>query len=237
MRDKGYNHKDDQCKNKFSQILEYYRKLKAHERRSGRQSYWDMNKARRKRYNVDFVLKRSWYDIIDLVEKNKDSIDLSNLMDSGADKERLEDEEQTHIGVGEGGVGDEEAATGFGGSTGGSQGTGFEPTLGKRKRGYVSARESGVKSVTAAMRAHTATFTRSDKECVLMRIEATRVIATQQVEARRELMLEDIASRERVVDRMGERVERGYSVLADAIRSLRSSRGSRSGSPSTSDSR
>ncbi|GBG80377.1 hypothetical protein CBR_g30745 [Chara braunii] len=58
MREKGYNRKDDQCKNKFNlnQILDHYRKLKAHKGWSGLPSYWDMNQTMRRRYNVDFVL-------------------------------------------------------------------------------------------------------------------------------------------------------------------------------------
>ncbi|GBG67782.1 hypothetical protein CBR_g907 [Chara braunii] len=211
MREKGYNRRDEQCKNKFNPIMEYYRRLKAHE--------------------------KSWYDIIDPGEKDKDSIDLSNLMDSGADEERFEDEDDAaDHGSGAGGASGDPPA-GVGGSTSGSQGAGIEPTLGKRKRGYVSARESSVQSVTIAMRAHTVALTRSDKECTVMRIEAMRAIATQQVEARRELVLQEIASRERIADRMGERVERGYSALVDVIRSLRSRRGSSRESPSSSDSR
>ncbi|GBG82199.1 hypothetical protein CBR_g34481 [Chara braunii] len=144
MRDKGYNRKDDECKNKFNQILDFYRRLKANERWSGYPSYWDMNSARRKRYNVDFVLRRSWYDIIDPAEKDKDSINLTNLLDSGADEERVEDNEEARDADGGEDGGGEDTVPGAGGSTGGLQGIGFEPTLGKRKRSSVNVREASV---------------------------------------------------------------------------------------------
>ncbi|GBG79430.1 hypothetical protein CBR_g29577 [Chara braunii] len=182
MRAKGYNRADDQCKNKFNQILDYYRRLKAHERWSGLPSYWDMNQTRRKKYNVDFVLRRSWYDVIHPVEKDKDSINLSNLMDSGADEERLEDGEGVNDGDGEMDGDGGDPTVGSGSSAGGSRSTGFDPTLGKRKRTASNARESGVEAVTAAMRAHTTALTRSDLTIAKMRCEATRDIAKQQAE-------------------------------------------------------
>ncbi|GBG59240.1 hypothetical protein CBR_g32256 [Chara braunii] len=218
---KGYNRVDDQCKNKFNQILDYYRTLKAHESWSGLPSYWDMNQTRRKKYNVDFVLRRSWYDVIDPAEKDKDSINLSNLMDSWADEERLEDGEGVNDADGEMDGGGEHPAAGSAGSAGGSQSTGFEPTLGKRKRTASNARESGVQAVTVAMRAHTTALTQSDLTIAKMRCEATRDITKQQAEVHRELVQQDIASRERIANMMGDKVEKGYFVFVDAIRSLR----------------
>ncbi|GBG92030.1 hypothetical protein CBR_g54150 [Chara braunii] len=221
MRAKAYNRADDQCKNKFNQILDYYRRLKAHESWSGLPSYCDMNQTRRKKYNVDFVLRRRWYNIIHPVENDKDSINLSNLMDSGADKEHLEDGEGVNDIDGEMDGGGEDPAAGSGGSVGGSRSTGFEPTLGRRKRTASNAHESGVQAMTVAMRAHTTTLTRSDLAIAKMRCEATRDIAKQQVEVHHELVQQDIASRERIANIMGDKVEKGYFVLADAIRTLR----------------
>ncbi|GBG83651.1 hypothetical protein CBR_g37453 [Chara braunii] len=106
MREKGYNQDHDQCKSKFHQIFDFYRKLKAHERWSGNPSYWDMNSTTRKRYNVDFVIRRSWYDSISSSEGDTDSIRLSNLRDSGSEQERMEDGDGDTGGVSEdGGVG------------------------------------------------------------------------------------------------------------------------------------
>ncbi|GBG75647.1 hypothetical protein CBR_g20275 [Chara braunii] len=220
MRAKGYTRDHEQCKNKFNQILDNYRRLRADEGWSGLPSYWDMNQTRRKKYNVDFVLRRSWYDIIHLVEKDKDSINLTNLMDSGANDERVENGEGVNDRDGAMEGGSEDNGSGYGGSPGGSQSTGFESTLGKRKRGAANARESSVQAVTVAMRAHTTALTRSDMECAKMHCQATRDIAKQQVDANRELLQQDIASRERIATIMGDKVESGYYVLADAIRSL-----------------
>ncbi|GBG75743.1 hypothetical protein CBR_g20990 [Chara braunii] len=237
MRTKGYNRADNQCKNKFNQILDYYRRLKAHERWYGLPSYWDMNQTRRKKYNVNFVLRRSWYDIIHPMEKDKDSINLANLMDSGADEERLEDGEGANNGDGKMDGEGEDPAAGSGGSAGGSRPTGFEPMLGKRKRTANNARESGVQAVTVAMRAHTTALTRSDLKIAKMRCEATRDIAKQQTEVHRELLQQDIVSRERIANIMGDKVEKGYFVLVDVIRSLRPRTDSPSRDPDSNESR
>ncbi|GBG74777.1 hypothetical protein CBR_g19289 [Chara braunii] len=243
MKGKGFNRNAEQCKNKFNTLLDYYRRLKAHKSWSGLPSYWDMNQTRRKKYNVDFVLRRAVYDIIHPVEKDKDSINLSNLMDSGADEERLEDSERCNNVDAETEGGSEDPAVGsgsspgLGGSSGGQRSTGFGPVLGKRRRSYVNARESSMHAVTGAMRDHTAALTRSDRECVKMRCEATRDIARHQAEVNRELMQQEIASRERIATITGERVEKGYLILADAIRSLRRRSNSPSSGPDSSDSR
>ncbi|GBG73930.1 hypothetical protein CBR_g17645 [Chara braunii] len=243
MRAKGYNRNPDQCKNKFNQILDYYRRLKAHESWSGLLSYWDMNQTRRKKYNVSFVLRRAWYDIIHPVEKDKDSINLTNLMDSGVDEEHLEDSERCNEVDGETEGGSEGPAGGSDSSPGGpdsspsgQHSTGFDPMLGKRKRTAINARESSLQAVIGAMRDHTAALACSDRECVKMRCEVTRDIARHQAEVHRELMQQDIASRERIATITGDRLEKGYLVLADAIHSLRPRRNSPSSGPDSSDS-
>ncbi|GBG82423.1 hypothetical protein CBR_g34799 [Chara braunii] len=133
MREKGFNRDQEQCKSKFSEIFDFYRKLKAHERRSGNPSYWDMNSTMRKRYNIDFVIRRSWYDSISSSEGDTDSIRLSNLRDSGSEQERMED------GDGETGGGSEDAGGGDAGPSGGTRSGAFSPTLGKRKRAVSNA--------------------------------------------------------------------------------------------------
>ncbi|GBG84160.1 hypothetical protein CBR_g38134 [Chara braunii] len=243
MKGKGFNRNADQCKNKFNTLLDYYRRLKAHEGWSGLPSYWDMNASRQKKYNIDFVLRRAAYDIIHPVEKDKDSINLTNLMESGADEEHLEDSERCNDVDGETEGGSEDPATGSGSSPGlgnsrrGPHSTGFDPVLGKRRRTATNARESSMQAITGAMRDHTTALTRSDRECVKMRCEATRDIARHQAELHREFMQQDIASRERIATITGDRVEKGYLLLADAIRSVRPRRNSPSSGSDSSDSR
>ncbi|GBG72928.1 hypothetical protein CBR_g12650 [Chara braunii] len=176
-----------------------------------------MNQTKRKKYNVGFVLRRSWYDIIYPAEKDKDFMNLSNLMDSGADEERVEDGEGQGLYEPVQFDGGEDPAAGSGGLAGGSRSTGFEPMLGKRKIAASNARESGVQAVTAAMRAHTTALTRSDLTIAKMPYEVTRDIAMQQAEVHRELVQQDIASRERIANIMGDKVEKGYFVLADLL--------------------
>ncbi|GBG76367.1 hypothetical protein CBR_g22114 [Chara braunii] len=225
MREKGYNRDHEQCKSKFSQIFDFYRKLKAHERWSGNPSYWDMNSTTRKRYNVDFVIRRSWYDSISSSEGDTDSIRLSNLRDSGPEQERMED-------------GDGDTAGGSEDAGGGARSGAFSPTLGKRKRAVSNAPENSMRAVCGAMRDHSSAITSSDRQCAKLRCDTTLDVARQQADLQRELLREDIASRERVAaivgDRMnagyaivGDRMNAGYAVLAEAIRSLRSRNRSR----------
>ncbi|GBG82152.1 hypothetical protein CBR_g34433 [Chara braunii] len=243
MKGKGFNRNAHQCKNKFNTLLDYYRRLKVHEGWSGLPSYWDMNQTRRKKYNIDFVLRRAWYDIIHPVGKDKDSIYLTNLMDSGADEERLEDSERCNDIDGETEGGSEDPAVGsasslgLGSSQGGRRSTGFDPMLSKRRRTAINARELSMQTVTSATCDHTAALTCSDRECMKICCEATRDIARHQAEAHRELMQQDIPSRERIATITGDGVEKGYLVLADAIRSLRPRRNSPSSRPDSSDSR
>ncbi|GBG87490.1 hypothetical protein CBR_g45549 [Chara braunii] len=91
MWERGYNRDHEQCKGKFSQVLDFYQCLKIQEGWSGLPSYWDMNQMKRKRYNFDFVIRRAWFDTINVVEKDNDSINLSHLRDSGAKHEWREE--------------------------------------------------------------------------------------------------------------------------------------------------
>ncbi|GBG88605.1 hypothetical protein CBR_g48135 [Chara braunii] len=102
----------------------------------------------------------------------------------------------------------------------GTRSTPFDTTVGKRKRAATNARDSSLGAITGAMRDHTVALTRSDRECMKMRCDATPDVARQQ-EVQRETMQQDIASRERVVNIMGDRVEKVYMAIADAICSLR----------------
>ncbi|GBG85694.1 hypothetical protein CBR_g40424 [Chara braunii] len=160
MKEKGFNRDRAQCKNKFNQVIEYYWRLKCHEQWSGLPSYWDMNTTKHKKYNVDLVLHRSWYDIIDSVEKDTDSINLSYLRDSGDDPVRQMNTDDMADADGETeGVSDEPGGE-SGGASGGSRSIAFHPTLGKRKRAATNAREASVQAVTGAMRDHTTALTR-----------------------------------------------------------------------------
>ncbi|GBG81396.1 hypothetical protein CBR_g32070 [Chara braunii] len=177
-----------------------------------------MNATRRKEYHVDFVLWRSWYDIIDPVEKDLDTNNLSQLRDPGAEQER---EEGEGMADGEGdadGVSDEAVERGGRGLSGGSRSTAFDPMLGKHKQTNTNARESSVRAVTGAMRDHTQALTRSDRDCTMrMRCEATRDIARQQADVQRELIEHNIAAHERIAGSYGERVGKGCLTLVDAI--------------------
>ncbi|GBG80384.1 hypothetical protein CBR_g30752 [Chara braunii] len=225
MWEKGFNRDEDQCKGKFHQVMDFYRRLKIHEKWSGLPSYWDMNQTKRKRYNVDFVLRRSWYDVIDPVEKDTYSISLSQLRDPRAQQEaREEAQEKGNYHTTTEGLSEEAGGGSSGGAAGGNRGSIFYSTLGKRKRVASNARETSMKAVTGAMRDHTIAVTRSDRECAKMRCDVARELAIQQLEAQRQTVDKDIAARERVASIMGGKVENGYMVLADAIRSLRSPR-------------
>ncbi|GBG70515.1 hypothetical protein CBR_g6643 [Chara braunii] len=227
MWESGYYRDHDQCKGKFSQVMDFYRRLKIHEGWSGLPSYWDMNQTKRKRYNVDFVLRRSWYDTINAVEKDVDSINLCNLWDSSVEQERWEEANKGAHGGGDTEGVSEDMGGGSEGGTPTSRPTPFEPTLGKRKRTASNARETSMKAVTGAMRDHTAAVTRSDRECAKLRCDTTRDIAVKQMEVHRETVDKDIAARERVATIGFDKMEKGYVYLADAIRSLREPRKSR----------
>ncbi|GBG83176.1 hypothetical protein CBR_g36792 [Chara braunii] len=228
MKEKGYNRDHEQCKNKFNQVIEYYRKLKCHERWSGLPSYRDMNSTRRKKYKVDFVLRRSWYDIIHSVEKDMDSINLTYLRDGGDDPLQHKDIDDMGDADGETEGPSEDPGGGSRVASGGSRSTTFEPTLEKRKRVFSNAREASVQAVTSAMRDHTTALTRSNRECAKMQCDTTRDVAKQQAELATQLMQQDLAGRERVATIVGDRVESGYNRLADAILMMGSRRRSHS---------
>ncbi|GBG61349.1 hypothetical protein CBR_g20382 [Chara braunii] len=217
MKEKGYNRDHEQCKNKFNQVIEYYRRLKCHERWSRLPSYWDMNSTEKKKYNVDFVLRRSWYDIIDSVEKDTDSINLTYLRDSGDDPRRHTETDDMADADGQTEGVSDDLGRGSGAASGGTRSTTFESTLGKRKRAVSNAREASVQAVTSAMRDHTTSLTRSDRECAKMRCETTPDVKKQQAELATQLMQQELAGRERVASIVGGRVESGMNRLADAI--------------------
>ncbi|GBG78595.1 hypothetical protein CBR_g27820 [Chara braunii] len=219
MKENGVNRSPEQCKNKFNQVHDFYRRLKGHERWSSLPSYWDMNASTRKVYNVDFIIRRSWYDAINSAEKDTDSITLSDLRDLGTEHERREEEEGAGEEDGQAELPTDEDGPGAAGGPSvneGTRSTAFDPMLGKRKRAVMNARESSMRAITGAMRDHTVALARSDRDCARIRYDATRDVAAQQAE-----LQQDIASRERTVKEYGDRVENAYMAMADAIRSLR----------------
>ncbi|GBG67024.1 hypothetical protein CBR_g78803 [Chara braunii] len=80
-----------------------YKLVKYHDRWSGKQKYWSMDQAQRKIWDPDFVIRRLWYDIID--EQDKDTINIHDITDSGAETEKADDrDDQLHGTDGEGGA-------------------------------------------------------------------------------------------------------------------------------------
>ncbi|GBG62902.1 hypothetical protein CBR_g34274 [Chara braunii] len=177
---------------------------------------------------MSILYRPSLYDIIDSVEKDTESINLSHLRDSGEDRERRVDTDNMADADGETEGVSDEASGGSGGASGGSWLTAFEPILGKRKRAATNAREASVRAVTGAMRDHTTALTRSDRECLKMQCDATRDVARQQAKVATQLEQQDIAACERVATIVGDRVKSGYTCLADAILRMGSRRRSHS---------
>ncbi|GBG62182.1 hypothetical protein CBR_g29382 [Chara braunii] len=153
-------------------------------------------------------------------------------------------------GDGEGGTGGEGGTDGSGGARGsyggGSVGGGGSPvpeesgaatsaaggsrtsatvteTLGKRRRVQQNACEMAMRVVTGAMRDHTPAQTRSNiTHHQILREQLT--IQERAATMACEVMRKDIAARSGNAENLGERLEKGYLVLADAIRSLSRSR-------------
>ncbi|GBG80119.1 hypothetical protein CBR_g30486 [Chara braunii] len=259
MKEARYNREDEDCKNRFHSVCNNYRLVKDHNRWSGNQKYWSMDQATRKANSLDFMMRRDWYDIINVHEVDKDTINPNSLTDPGAGEHNMDNVHDTDVEVGDDDAEEEEAvedgsAIGGGSHTGGSGG-GAEPplydcagggagtsvpgqagastsasggstssatvteTLGRRKRCQQNARELAMRAVTEAMRDHTSAQTRSDiTHHQILREQLT--IQDRAAKLTCEVMREDIASRSSNSEKLGERLEKGYAILADAICSL-----------------
>ncbi|GBG76385.1 hypothetical protein CBR_g22132 [Chara braunii] len=236
VREASYDRSDEECKNWWHFVLNNYRAVKDHDKWSGKQKYFTMNETERKRWVLDFLMRREWYDFIDQHEKDKDAINMNDITDLGAETE--------NVGVGDGGA-DKSAEAGKGGDDGAGSGTSSQPqdnrtnTAGpsdcarsnavqgnmaaKRRRGGSNAREVAMGAICGAMRDHTTAQVRSDKEHhAIMREICEKKIAAQERIAKMtcEAMEKDTAARDLRAERMATETRAGYSLLADVIKSL-----------------
>ncbi|GBG63605.1 hypothetical protein CBR_g38671 [Chara braunii] len=90
MREANYDRSDEECKNRWHFVLNnLYRAVKDHDKWSVKQKYFTMNQMERKRWGLDFLMRREWYNFIDQHEKDKDTINMDDITDPGAETENV----------------------------------------------------------------------------------------------------------------------------------------------------
>ncbi|GBG76927.1 hypothetical protein CBR_g23141 [Chara braunii] len=89
MKEAKYDQNDQECKNRWHFVHNNYKAVKDHETWSGEQKYLSMNQADRKRWHLDFLMCREWYDVIDQNEKDNDTICIDYITDPGAETENV----------------------------------------------------------------------------------------------------------------------------------------------------
>ncbi|GBG68067.1 hypothetical protein CBR_g1188 [Chara braunii] len=230
LTDAGFPRRDKECKDKWHNLHRFYRRVVDNDRRSGKQSYWDMTPRERGAKGMNFILKREWFDMIDKVDKTSPSVNPGRMTDPGMVHVR---DRSGAAAAGGGGMsaggdgggaectGDGQRAGGMsaGGDGGGADGPSYD--MGgdseavqsdmppKRKRTILSAREQSTRSITAAMREHTSSITKSALD-----------VCDRQVAMQLKVAKGDRKVRLRTADTIGTKVEVGCQVLAEAIKSI-----------------
>ncbi|GBG90431.1 hypothetical protein CBR_g50678 [Chara braunii] len=78
----GFNRTRDMCKNRWKYVYCNYKDIIDNDKRSGRKSYWDMEVETRVQNQLDFIMRRAWFDHIDKFDKRTQAINPEDITES-----------------------------------------------------------------------------------------------------------------------------------------------------------
>ncbi|GBG75969.1 hypothetical protein CBR_g21211 [Chara braunii] len=104
LKREGSNREPEECQRRFNTVGRWFNRVKDNNDRSGLLSYWKMSPSQRVGANLNFNMRRTWYDVLAPYNKHSQTANPTHLVDTG-----LEEEAQTSaaVAVPEGVVGGE----------------------------------------------------------------------------------------------------------------------------------